>query len=132
MFLWKEKTRRQGKDSFKELLKLVAKRQNNDEEEASSTSTSGDVPVSKVMDCLFCGAGFSSLRLKATHMKVRHQFQPGESSPLSILFRSALRGLWTSITACSASPPSLPAVARSPTSTTAPRSRSRARLVVLI
>lgn len=38
VFLWKEKMRRGKKDAFKELLKMVASRQNEDHDEVDSAS----------------------------------------------------------------------------------------------
>ena len=38
VFLWKEKMKRANKDAFKELLKLIAWRQNEDREEVDNAS----------------------------------------------------------------------------------------------
>ena len=39
VFLWKERMKREGKDSFRGLMMLVANRQNSDEEEATPTNS---------------------------------------------------------------------------------------------
>ena len=77
--------RRKGKDLFKGLMKLVSKRQNYDNEEATPT-TAAEVDLSNydlflykfsqrldpssIADCLFCGEEFRSQGTKAKHIKV--------------------------------------------------------------
>lgn len=74
--------KRMGLDPFKELLRLVANRQNNDVEEDGQVmliimcAPFIDVFYSKVTNrpvpsaCIFCGLEFPSARAQTSHLKV--------------------------------------------------------------
>ena len=87
MYLWKEKVNREGKDVFCELLRVLAKRQNEDDL-VVDPRMSYDVRISQiyslilhfqpilnaseVYSCLFCAAECTSITRKKEHMKVMH------------------------------------------------------------
>ena len=52
VFLWKEQMKREGKDAFKELLRILSKRQNEDEEDTNDTAAQGQVCVNCRIRCM--------------------------------------------------------------------------------
>ena len=71
VFMWMRKTKKEEKDPFVELLKLIAWRQENDqeEEEEQPNIPEADLPPTGAPSCLFCGKSFDSLAKKKDHMK---------------------------------------------------------------
>merc|ERR1712192_104261 len=70
VFLWKEKMRRENKDAFKELMKLIAKRQNEDQGEVDNANFGERVKPDSISDCLFCADEFNSKSAFNRHLLV--------------------------------------------------------------
>ena len=73
--MWKRKMKKQDKDPFMELLKLIALRQEHDVEEVEEVANvpEGDLPQAPGPSCLFCGKTFDNINKKKDHMKVGHR-----------------------------------------------------------
>ena len=76
--MWMRKMKKELKDPFIELLKVIAWRQEHDEEEEQEGQAvinvpEGDLPPATGPSCLFCGETFNTISSKREHMKVGHR-----------------------------------------------------------